>query len=223
MHISFRYLCQWLNGFRLSFAISRLRDDVICQVVWNKDTFSAGKTHLINSFTPSAAYMRQWTGSALAQIMACRLFGAKPLSKPVLGYCQLQKLQWVSIQDSKLFLHENASENIVCKIAAILSRGRWVKDAKQSAQSLMYNIPMIAVPLQTHTSIRAIPLFVTPCVLSQHERLFARHSNLMETSSCCYLITVRQIATIFCACHDSTVFVLCRKSAEITLLEFRWE
>ena len=28
-------------------------------------------------------------GSALVQIMACRLFGAKPLSKPMLGYCQL--------------------------------------------------------------------------------------------------------------------------------------
>ena len=27
--------------------------------------------------------------SALVQIMACRLFGAKPLSKPMLDYCQL--------------------------------------------------------------------------------------------------------------------------------------
>ena len=33
--------------------------------------------------------MRQWTGSALIPITACRLFGAKPLSKPILGYCQL--------------------------------------------------------------------------------------------------------------------------------------
>ena len=38
---------------------------------------------------PSAAYMRQWIGPALVQIMACRLFGAKPLSKPMLDYCQL--------------------------------------------------------------------------------------------------------------------------------------
>ena len=30
----------------------------------------------INSSPPSAAYMRQWTGSALVQVMACRLFGA---------------------------------------------------------------------------------------------------------------------------------------------------
>ena len=42
-----------------------------------------------NSFSHSAAYMRHWTGSVLVQIMACRLFGAKPLSKPMLGCCQL--------------------------------------------------------------------------------------------------------------------------------------
>ena len=30
-----------------------------------------------------------WIRSALDQIMPCRLFGAMPLSKPILGYCQL--------------------------------------------------------------------------------------------------------------------------------------
>ena len=36
---------------------------------------------------PSAAYVRQWICSALCQIMACRLFGANPLSEPMLVYC----------------------------------------------------------------------------------------------------------------------------------------
>ena len=40
-----------------------------------------------NSSTPSAAYMRQWSRTALVQIMTCRLIGAKPLSEPVLEYC----------------------------------------------------------------------------------------------------------------------------------------
>ena len=35
---------------------------------------------LLNPSPPSAAYMRQWIGSALVRIMACRLNGAKPLS-----------------------------------------------------------------------------------------------------------------------------------------------
>ena len=37
------------------------------------------------------------------------------------------KLQWNFHQNTKLFIHENASENIVCEMVAILSRGRWVK------------------------------------------------------------------------------------------------
>ena len=38
-------------------------------------------TTRINSSPPSTAYIRQWTGSALVQIMARRLFGAKPLNQ----------------------------------------------------------------------------------------------------------------------------------------------
>ena len=36
----------------------------------------------INLSTSNAAYMRQWTGSALPQVMARRLFVAKPLPEP---------------------------------------------------------------------------------------------------------------------------------------------
>ena len=38
---------------------------------------------------PSATYMCWWALSALVQIMVWRIFGAKPLSKPMLGYYQL--------------------------------------------------------------------------------------------------------------------------------------
>ena len=43
--------------------------------------------------------MGQWIGSALGQILACRLCGAKPLYKPMLDCCQLDanirnKFQW---------------------------------------------------------------------------------------------------------------------------------
>ena len=39
----------------------------------------------------------------------------------------MDKLQWHFNQNTKLAIHENASENIVCEVAAILFRGRWVK------------------------------------------------------------------------------------------------
>ena len=48
-----------------------------------------GANRRVNSSSPSPAYMRQWTGSALFQLMACRLFGAKPLPEPMLALCQL--------------------------------------------------------------------------------------------------------------------------------------
>ena len=59
-------------------------------------------------------------------MMAYRLFGAKPLSKPVLGYCQLDPEEQTSMkfyQNTNFVIHEKASENIVCEMAAILSRG----------------------------------------------------------------------------------------------------
>ena len=37
------------------------------------------------------------------------------------------KLQYNYNQNTKLFIHENASEKSVCEIAAMLSRGRWVE------------------------------------------------------------------------------------------------
>ena len=36
-------------------------------------------------------------------------------------------LQWDFNQNTKLFIHENASGDIICKMAAIFSRERWVK------------------------------------------------------------------------------------------------
>ena len=43
----------------------------------------------INVSPPYVAYMRQWTGSTLLQLTACRLFGAKPLPEPMVTFNQL--------------------------------------------------------------------------------------------------------------------------------------
>ena len=53
---------------------------------WYRAKCSISYLIRLNSSPPSVAYMRQWIRSALVQIMSCRLFGAKPLSKPMLGY-----------------------------------------------------------------------------------------------------------------------------------------
>ena len=85
---------------------------------------------ILNSSPPSGTYMRQGTGWALVPIMACRLFGTKPLSKPILGYCELDPYEQISVkfnQNTNIFIQENAFKNIVCETGAILSGGRWVK------------------------------------------------------------------------------------------------
>ena len=51
-----------------------------------------------NSSPPGATCMRQWSGSSLVQVMACRLFGAKPLPEPMLAYCQLDSWKHISVK-----------------------------------------------------------------------------------------------------------------------------
>ena len=84
--------------------------------------------YIHNSYPPSTAFMRQRIRPALVQIMACRLFGAKPLSNTVpFNWTLGNKPLWNFNQGTKLFIHENASENIACEMEATLSRVRWVK------------------------------------------------------------------------------------------------
>ena len=80
---------------------------------------------LLNSSPSCASYMRQWIGSVLVQMMACRQFSAKPLSKAMLEYCYLdhqgQKIQWNCNRNVNIFILENAFGNGVCEMASIFS------------------------------------------------------------------------------------------------------
>ena len=60
---------------------------------------------LINSSPPSATYMHHRTRSALVQVMACRLFGAKPLPEPMLAYCQLDSWEHISAKFELEYYH----------------------------------------------------------------------------------------------------------------------
>ena len=69
--------------------------------------------------------MRNQPKPSLVQIMACRLFGAKPLSEQC---CIIEnKLQSNCVRKSNSFMQEIVFENVVCKMAAILSRPQCVK------------------------------------------------------------------------------------------------
>ena len=53
---------------------------------------------VVNSYPASATCMRQRTGLALVQIIACRLFGAKLLPEPILTYCQSDTKEQTSVK-----------------------------------------------------------------------------------------------------------------------------
>ena len=50
-----------------------------------------------NSLGPRDACMRHHTGSSLVQIMACRLFGAEPLSEPILDNFKMDNCEQISV------------------------------------------------------------------------------------------------------------------------------
>ena len=80
-------------------------------------------THLL-----IARHTCQWIGGALVQIMACRLFDAKPLSKPMLYHCQFGPLGKKNFTEILIkiwsFSFKKMRLKMPCaKITAILFRG----------------------------------------------------------------------------------------------------
>ena len=58
--------------------------------------------------------------------MACRPIGAKPLSEPMLEYCYFEPWEQTPVKSYAQFIQVNALEDVVCEMAAILSRSQCV-------------------------------------------------------------------------------------------------
>ena len=104
-----------------------------------------------------AAYMRQWIGSALVQIMLVASSAPSQYQNQcyvVVNWTLGNKLQWHFNQNVKLFVHENASENIVCEMVAILSRGDQVRNIPYSS-SMSHGGISVNYPYQLHQLIVA--------------------------------------------------------------------
>ena len=104
----------------------------------------------INSSPPSPAYMRQETGSALVQVMACRLTAPSHYLNQywlIVNWTPRNKFQWYFNRHSIIFIEENAFENVVCYFPAKLSRGRWVNQSAHENISYMFLsvVPQFAI------------------------------------------------------------------------------
>ena len=95
----------------------------------NVSLCSASVNPNIDSYPPSTTYMRQWIGSALVQVMACRLVGNKQYPNhcwPTVNWSPRNKFQWNLKRNTKLFIHVNAFVNVVCQSCGHFVQGRWV-------------------------------------------------------------------------------------------------
>ena len=75
--------------------------------------------YLSNSLKPSRAFMRQYIIKTLVQIMACHLFGTKPYLNQCRHIVQTPSSIFQGNLNSKVFIQENALENVVCEMRAI--------------------------------------------------------------------------------------------------------
>ena len=108
---------------------------------WNENGLIELSPCWFNPLRPCHAYTRQWTRPSLVQIMACRLFGAKPLSEPMLKYCQLHPKGHILMIDffcwrSKVYIKWNAFQNVVGKMAAMLLLPQYISGDKAHQYNL---------------------------------------------------------------------------------------
>ena len=85
---------------------------------------------IVNLLRLSDAYMCRWTGSSLVKIMACRCSAPSHYLNQcwnIVNWTFRNKNQWNWNWNSNIFIQEIVFENIVCKMASILSRPQWVK------------------------------------------------------------------------------------------------
>ena len=81
------------------------------------------KHYFQSTHLPIVLHMCQWTGLALVQIMACRLFGAKPLPEPMLGCFQFYSWEQISEKFKWEFSFKKMHLNLSAKVVTILSEG----------------------------------------------------------------------------------------------------
>ena len=103
----------------------------------------------------------------------------------IVNWTLVNILRWNSNRNTKLFIHENAFENVLCEMATILSRGRWV----------------INHILHTDTNI-VTNLYQCQCNSPARYGKIDRHKNTYNQTKrypCTYFLT--------CNTHSATVTV----------------
>ena len=70
----------------------------------------------------------------------------------IVNWTLRNKFQWNFNQNTEIFIHENASENIICKMSAILSRGRWVNTTTNATRNMNPIDHGLLIPVSSQTT-----------------------------------------------------------------------
>ena len=91
--------------------------------------------------------MRLWTVSSLVQIMACRQSSPNHYLNQcwnTVNWTFMNVLQWNFNRNSNIFIQQIAFQNVVCKMASILSRPHWVKHRLTTPKMTQSDVPLQA-------------------------------------------------------------------------------
>ena len=107
--------CSSEGNFAWDITVIYISHENLLEIYFSKILLKSHRGQWVNSSPPSAAYMRQWTESSLVRVMACHLFGAKPLPEPMLVYCQLDYWEQVSVKFESEFHHFHPTRSQLMK------------------------------------------------------------------------------------------------------------
>ena len=182
----------WLNFVNF---FSHDKCNFICmKLVWYHE--------YLDSSLPSAAYMLciSETGQNWFRMLVACSVPSHYLSQCwdiIVNWTLRNILQWNFNQNIKFFLHKNAYENIVCEMAAILSRGRWVNSAVYSENVTICRRYWLKPPTDSWSPFQ--------------EPFLGHNWNLMEILVCSHPICNEGITIKFCTWHHSYGVVACAK------------
>ena len=117
----------------------------------------------------------------------------------IVNWTLRNKLQWNFNKNSKLFIHEKASENIVCEMAAILSRGRRVNRQLHSPGvatlgiSLGYAGLVLNIVIGDHLGLLFMHSFCNMSISHTGHRFLIDSFQEPRNYSCHYVLSSRRI------------------------------
>ena len=208
------FYCIWnINGNNLSITGFLCEGNLpVTSVEHSSQNLFSPKFWLLcfNSSPPCATYMLQSFRSALVQIMACRLFGAKPLFKPMLCYCEIL-IKIPNFSFTRMHLN--------------ISSAKWLPFCPGIDELIQLEkcltIPHEIWVIQEYPSILAI-IVILPMLLGSgwgvlvwvQYRIFLQKSSQTQIPFVHNIHFCCQIILQFCTEHGSITTVLCEKNSK---------